>query len=151
MKRMALRPICLADGTKILKGMTISVDARQLHSETIYPEPDTFKPWRFCELRDSSDAWQSKSQFAAASLEMPGFGYGRQACPGRAFAAHVIKLTIANIILTYDIALPRGQLPDKVMFRSFSIVDPRAKIQFRRRDLDEETAKILDGRSAGCT
>jgi cytochrome P450 len=103
MKRVALRPIVLTDGTKIPRGMAVSVDARQLQSEAVYEEPGVFKPWRFYDLKDRDSTWQTKGQFAAASLDMPGFGFGRQACPGRAFAAQIIKLCIVNIILRYDI------------------------------------------------
>jgi cytochrome P450 len=145
MKRVALRPIVLTDGTKIPRGMAVSVDARQLQSEAVYEEPGVFKPWRFYDLKDRDSTWQTKGQFAAASLDMPGFGFGRQACPGRAFAAQIIKLCIVNIILRYDIVLSPGEKPTAIVFRSFSIVDPKARVEVRKRDLKHDVERLLDG------
>lgn len=86
-----------------------------------YPDPDVFKPWRFVELRRSIDSGDhiddhvhsARMTFAATSGEYLAFGNGRQACPGRFFAAAELKLMLAYMLMLYDIETldtrPRGR------------------------------------------
>lgn len=147
MKRLSVRPIDLRDGTHIPSGVSLCVDARQFTDESVYPSPSEFQPWRFHELRKQDVArWGGKGQFAVTSREMPAFGFGRQACPGRAFASNVIKLILLNIVLKYDFRIEDEESTDTIMFRSFSTAHPSAKIELRARQVDGDLQRILSGK-----
>ncbi|KAH9917080.1 cytochrome P450 [Fomitopsis serialis] len=70
-----------------------------LHDETIYEDPDDFKPERFLNIEP-----------ALAELRDPRkivFGHGRRICPGRFLGDSSIWLVIANMIATFDLAKAR--------------------------------------------
>lgn len=82
--RIVLKPIVLKDGTVIPKGYTIEAPyAAFVNDARIYPEPDTFNPYRFVNLREgkAADPIGYKSteqyQFVTVTKENMGFGYGR--------------------------------------------------------------------------
>ena len=45
----------------------------------------------------------------AVAKENLNFGFGRNACPGRFFAANEIKLILARILLDFDLMMPDGR------------------------------------------
>lgn len=47
-------------------------------------------------------------QYVSVTKENMGFGYGRHACPGRFFATTQMKLTLAYILLNYELKMPDG-------------------------------------------
>ena len=98
-----------------------------------FSDPDTFNPSRFYQSRsaavnstkepadvernrvqvgkggkekgDHGDA-ASEASFAGLDPRMPIWGLGRWSCPGRHYADLQIKLTIAEILLNWDVSLP---------------------------------------------
>ena len=69
-------------------------------NEELYPEPEKFIPERFWGKMDSGAARQVDSVF----------GFGRRACPGRAFAESSIFLLISNIIATMDLTKEKDEI-----------------------------------------
>jgi cytochrome P450 len=61
-----------------------------MHDETIYPEPDKFKPERFMGEDDKS------------SLAI--FGFGRRICPGLHTAQDSLFIMAASVIATFDVS-----------------------------------------------
>lgn len=61
-------------------------------NEELYPEPEQFIPERF---------WGKMNSDAAHQVDAV-FGFGRRACPGKAFAESSIFLIMSNIIATMD-------------------------------------------------
>jgi cytochrome P450 len=80
-----------------------------LRDPEIYPEPNTFKPFRFAQTNVDevrSGATQLNSPRQTWVTTGPGyavFGHGRHACPGRFFASAELKLLLAYILMNYDI------------------------------------------------
>lgn len=71
--------------------------------------------------------------------EFLAFGYGRQACPGRFFAAHEVKLVICHLLLKYDWRLADGaEEPRSRAYGNGLECDGLAKIAIRKRDAGEE-------------
>ncbi|KAM7478258.1 hypothetical protein LguiA_026471 [Lonicera macranthoides] len=66
----------------------------------LWEDPEEFRPDRF--LNSSID-------FKGSHFELIPFGAGRRGCPGALFAMAVIELTLANLLYSFDIALPYGQ------------------------------------------
>ncbi|KAK6204161.1 hypothetical protein LQW54_008395 [Pestalotiopsis sp. IQ-011] len=113
------------------------------HDPEIYPDPYTFKPFRFAEKRDggaggteSTYVEKARQAWATTSSEYPAFGHGRHACPGRFFASSELKLMLANIILQYDFKLQEKR-PDNVWFGMNRIPPMKATISVRRRSVEK--------------
>jgi cytochrome P450 len=108
-----------------------------LHDPALYPEPETFKPFRFAELREAADQEglkleRARQGWAATSKSYSTFGAGRHACPGRFFASTSIKVFLAYILLNYDIE----KQPERPITPSIgmALLPPlKARIRFKRR------------------
>ncbi len=79
---------------KVLEPGTVVVGCIYLahHRESVYPNPDSFRPERFLEKRFSP-------------FEFLPFGGGARRCIGMAFAQFEMKLVISRIVSTFDLAL----------------------------------------------
>lgn len=113
--RRANRPVHLRDGTVIPAGAVFRVlAAPPLYDPALYPDPLAFDAYRFARLRDGTSpdpigfANREMYQFVSASKENLQWGLDRHACPGRFFAAAVIKLVLAEVIERYDVRMPGG-------------------------------------------
>ncbi|RKK20273.1 hypothetical protein BFJ66_g7400 [Fusarium oxysporum f. sp. cepae] len=75
------------------------------HDEELYPNGNTFKPFRFVLLhkdegiRDSADA---HTLIPSSQNHVP-FGIGKLSCPGTQFAAVVTKVFLAYLAMNYDL------------------------------------------------
>ncbi|OBZ71184.1 O-methylsterigmatocystin oxidoreductase [Grifola frondosa] len=65
-----------------------------MRDETVYPDPDAFKPER----------WLSKDRDNKSDPWSIGFGFGRRICPGRDLAEQILFTTVACILATFDIS-----------------------------------------------
>jgi len=66
-----------------------------LHDEKFYPDPHSFKPERFADLKKS----------ALTDLNVipdPAFGFGRRICPGRWVAFEMIWIAAASLLSVYN-------------------------------------------------
>lgn len=82
MNRYAIEEVVLSDGTKIPKGARLMVESTLVDPE-LYPNPYTFKPYRFVELRNDVENGKGKDyQFVTVNPEFMAFGLGTHACPG---------------------------------------------------------------------
>lgn len=63
------------------------------------------------------------------------FGFGRQSCPGRYFAATEIKLFFIHFLTKYDIKMPDGveDLYQNSDLGGFNLPYPTKTIMFRKR------------------
>lgn len=108
-ERRALRSFTLSNGQYIPKGTIIEIPNHAISRDPdLFPDPESFKPWRFAEMRGEG-AEDARHQFVSVSQLLGSFGYGRHACPGRFFAANELKLILARAILTYDIRMKDGE------------------------------------------
>lgn len=105
-----------------------------------HPSPETFVPFRFWDLRRDVNTGErlpdhverSRISFAATSNDYLAFGNGRQACPGRFFAAAELKLMLAYILLHYDFEM-LSQRPADSWVGILRIPSPSAKVRVKRR------------------
>jgi cytochrome P450 len=104
-QRKALQPFSLPDGTLIPAGTRIAIAWAAISRDPEYFEnPDRFDGYRFVNASNAADGKGSgTNQFVAISREYLVFGFGRHACPGRFFATTLIKITIATLLLRYDL------------------------------------------------
>lgn len=136
MQRKILDDHTFTDGTKVPCGTTVGVATESVHmNDEIYPDASTFDPFRFIKLKEQ-DATGRNFDLVVTSKESIAFGIGRHACPGRYFAACIMKLMFAHVVLHYDVKVENeGVRPDD-MWNALSCVPNRdAKIFFRKRVL----------------
>lgn len=132
MRRGATADIKLSDGTRIPKGSSVMVSSHQMWDPSIYPNPETFDPYRFLKMRETPGN-ESTCQLVSLFPEHFGFGFGKHACPGRFFASNEIKIALCHILLKYDIA-PIQDSPSQPRRVGLSLgVNATCKIAIRRR------------------
>lgn len=105
-----------------------------------YADPDTFDGLRFHKLRKQADGSAEvgakvRHQFVATSKTQVQFGLGRHACPGRWFAAHVIKMVVAAVLLGYDLKFRDGEdRPSTFLFQTTNMPHPKTRIMVKAQD-----------------
>ncbi|KAG6332745.1 hypothetical protein ID866_6343 [Astraeus odoratus] len=132
--RKALKDITLSDGTLIPKGTYVAVPAHAIHHDAcIYENPHAFEPFRFADMREQQGE-SSRHQMVAVSPESLAFGCGKAACPGRFFAAVVLKSMLAHIVVSYDVKLETNTSRPKSKFLGPLIAASHtARVMFRKR------------------
>lgn len=118
-------------GITIPKGSRILIEAPFFTPE-VFQDPYKFDAYRFLHMREAEggNGWQ----YTTASKEFMAFGLGQHSCPGRFFVANEIKIALCHMLLRYDWQFLDGQARPADIQRAGAItVDPRAKVQVRRR------------------
>ncbi|EKG20893.1 Cytochrome P450 [Macrophomina phaseolina MS6] len=123
--------ITLSDGTHLPQGACLGIPTLAMRSTDRWgPDAEHFVGDRFYKLRQQPGNG-SRWQFISTSADHMGFGYGRQACPGRFFATNQIKIAIIHLLLNYEWRFQNKQ-PQSVI-ESEHIPDPSAEIMIKTR------------------
>ncbi|KAG2018582.1 cytochrome P450 [Coprinopsis cinerea AmutBmut pab1-1] len=144
MQRQTRVDFRLSNGVVIPKGFRVAVASAPLHNDPeIYPEPTTFKGFRFVEGSERDqlkgegavEDGLSRQTMVALSPSFLHFGAGRHACPGRFFAVNEVKAILAYILMTYDMKLPGKSTtpPAARWIADARVPDPNTEIFFRKR------------------
>ncbi|KAK4224319.1 ent-kaurene oxidase [Podospora fimiseda] len=124
--------IVTTSGVRIPKDCQIAVPSHVvLHDEGIYEGAGEFKPFRFVEERlDEKVEYVKRAgkAWATTSNEFLGFGQGRNACPGRFFAATEVRLVEG---------VGKGK-PEVKWFAHATVPDLKACIRVKRREFVRE-------------
>ncbi|KAK7709721.1 hypothetical protein SLS63_013131 [Diaporthe eres] len=149
-QRKVHRPITLSNGQLIPAGVIIEIPAHSIvHDPERFDRPSEFDAFRHYRARhrDASavagpggekkapaGAGAAAHQMVSTSLNNLPFGYGRQACPGRFFAANEIKMIVARAILDYEIQLADGATEryPNIEYNEANIPDPSKELMFKR-------------------
>lgn len=130
--------IQLSDGKTVLpQGATITIPGGPMsRDEAFYNDPMRFDGFRFYRPGTEDAGAANISQYYTG-IE-PGnltWGNGRFTCPGRWYAAAMIKLIIAKLLLEYDISFPPGQQsrPENTKYDTEVHPDFGARIGFSKR------------------
>ncbi|CAA7268009.1 unnamed protein product [Cyclocybe aegerita] len=161
MIRKTLQPFMFSDGTTLPTGTVLCVasDARHLDphlssSSSSSSSPEVFDGFRHSRLYEhhygdsspsfttptSGASWgtggtggSTRFQLTTATPDYLAWGYGRHACPGRFFAAVVLKMLLAHVVLGYDVRFEDGMRPEDVVDGARRVPNPRARVLFRKR------------------
>nr|XP_036582281.1 ent-kaurene oxidase [Colletotrichum truncatum]KAF6790941.1 ent-kaurene oxidase [Colletotrichum truncatum] len=150
-QRKVMKTFTLPNGQLVPAGTIIEVPSHAInYDETIYAEPEKFDALRFYNIRKQKEAALSmtmsandatteaaaNNQFTSVSETSLAFGYGRNACPGRFFAANEIKMILATTILNYDLKMPDGCTAryDNLTVGSQLVPDPSKSIMMKLRN-----------------
>ncbi|KAH9930095.1 cytochrome P450 [Fomitopsis serialis] len=127
--RKAVQDYTFSDGTFIPKGTFVAAASLPIHlDDDIYANPDVFNPWRFA---------TGKEHLIKTSDHYLLFGHGRHACPGRFFAAAMLKTILAHVVTTYDVRFPDGMdahaVPPPTWVSSSMVPNRKAEVLLRER------------------
>ncbi|KAF9067169.1 cytochrome P450 [Rhodocollybia butyracea] len=134
MTRMALRDFTFSDGTVVPAGTIVAVASQALHYDgAYYEDPETFKPFRFSNLREQ-EGESLKHQMAAVDPAFVVFGGGRPMCPGRFFAVNELKALMGHVLLTYDVEFENNKgIPPPSWHGVAYSPNRSAEVMFRKR------------------
>jgi cytochrome P450 len=130
----------MLDGNiKVPRGIQMGVPMHSIHfDEEFYTDAGRFDPFRFSdsiEQRNQAAAGLStakKKTLVALDDTFLMFGYGKNSCPGRFFAAHLMKLIMAPIIQNYDVEFMETR-PAIQTLMEFRFPSESTTIRVRRR------------------
>ncbi|KAG6112407.1 hypothetical protein E4U14_002091 [Claviceps sp. LM454 group G7] len=137
MHRAALQDVTLPDGLRIRKGERVFVDIPHMRDPDLYEEPDTFDMYRFLRMRSDPDL-AIKAPLVNTSPEHLAFGHGTQACPGRFFAAVLIKVVLSHLLLKYDWQVAPGSQTESLAVGLTKRMNSRLRLLFRKREQEFE-------------
>ncbi|RWA06383.1 hypothetical protein EKO27_g8727 [Xylaria grammica] len=143
-RRRALQPFTLSDGTKVSVGEWACAPSAAINTHArYYPSPETFSGFRFVDPAILSDtheyptppAMQTKpSKLTDVDHSFLMWGTGRMACPGRYYASAFMKVVIAQLLMNYDFELVKPSHARWISWRVAKIPRPRTKVVFTARD-----------------
>ncbi|KAG6184161.1 hypothetical protein E4U27_001038 [Claviceps purpurea] len=131
MGRRVETDVTLSDGIFLPKGSLTAFSCQRRWDPTLYANASQWDGARFFNKRKEKGQEQT-AQLVATSPDHMAFGYGRQACPGRFFAASVTKIVLAHLLLKYDVRL-HDRKPQIAALGFALSSDPSVKVDVRRR------------------
>ena len=132
MHRIVRQPVILSDGLVLPQGAHICFAAGPLcRDDAIIPNPQPFDGFRWAQ--NPNVKTNSLVSIGPANMH---FGFGRQACPGRFFAAYTIKAIMSRVLMEYDFKHEDGGVERPVNIRIGEQIMPNvgANILLRKRD-----------------
>ncbi|KAK1427364.1 hypothetical protein QVD17_16047 [Tagetes erecta] len=103
------REDCTIAGYNVKAGTRLIINAWKLHRDaSIWNDPCKYKPERFMGL-DHEHVDVTGHKF----FLIP-FGSGRRSCPAATFAVHVLHLTLARLVHSFDLVQPEGLPVDMI-------------------------------------
>ncbi|KAL4865956.1 hypothetical protein BDV12DRAFT_210778 [Aspergillus spectabilis] len=134
MTRAVTSDFTFSDGTTVPKGSYVLVPMHAMYlDDSLFPDASKFDAFRWCRLRDQPGN-ETRYQFVTTSPTHINFGHGRDACPGRFFAAQGIKLLLAHTLIHYDLCLEdRTGLPKPSWYDRSRLPNQTARVLFRTR------------------
>ena len=142
--RAADEAVTLPDGKTIPKGGFFKLFMDSAMDPNVFPNPETFDPYRFLKLRErpgEENSWQ----FVTTSPESLAFGHGMHACPGRFFASNEVKIALCWLLLKYDWKLEDGvSRPQNMLIATENIADPMLQLMYKRRTEEVDLMGLLE-------
>lgn len=101
----------VVDGHVIEKGTQVGVNLYSLfHNEDIFPDPWTFEPERWLELKkEEKETPEEKEKRAVMRRTLISFGLGDRNCPGRALAWLEMSVAIARLFWYFEFENAPGE------------------------------------------
>ncbi|KAF5680548.1 cytochrome P450 monooxygenase [Fusarium denticulatum] len=119
--------ITVDNGIYVPPGVHIEIPMHSIHTdEGFYADAGTFKPFRF------ADGTSPSRSAVTLDETFLGFGYGKNACPGRFFGLHVMKVVLAYLVMNYDVEFGSEEPPMRTMWE-YRIPRESTSIKIRRR------------------
>lgn len=133
MRREVTETMKLPDGSILQKGDQVAVSSQRMWDDSVHASPLEYDGYRFLKMRKEPGR-ENFGQLVTTSPDHLAFGHGTHACPGRFFAAHEVKIALAQILTEYDIRLLQDTPPRVFNFGITLSADPFAKLEMRKWD-----------------
>lgn len=127
--------IDIGNGIRIGQGVRMVFPTQDVHLDADnYADPRRYDAFRFsrpCEKDVVGERMDQELITTTTPTFLP-FGYGRHACPGRWFAAQLMKQALAYLVMHYDVELVGGPVRRRALLNT--MVPPvDAQIRIRRK------------------
>ncbi|GJJ09828.1 hypothetical protein Clacol_004052 [Clathrus columnatus] len=142
--RLAMVDYVFSNGIRLPKDALVAVPTIARHmDDEVFPNAKTFDGFRFCKPQSATDdrgdsvnraGTSASSKLTTLSSDYLLFGLGEHACPGRFFAANLIKLTISHMLMTYDIKLDPTCPPSGRYVTADFQPSPKDVLLFRKKE-----------------
>ncbi|KAM5543812.1 hypothetical protein V8D89_002429 [Ganoderma adspersum] len=131
MLRKAMVDVTLRDGTLIPAGTIVATSQYAIHHDPQhYDRPDAFDPSRW----ETADADGARKTFVTTSDDYIPWGNGKYSCPGRFFAAVELKITLAYLVMNYDMMFEGGgRRPPNEFWATTVHAAPNTTVLFKAR------------------
>ncbi|RDA86915.1 hypothetical protein CP532_1870 [Ophiocordyceps camponoti-leonardi (nom. inval.)] len=145
----------------IPKGIVLTANVESTHhDDVLYGDALVYQPFRYALMREEGAEDEEKKKSVASEMDEKStatsvvtpnnntnpltlgmvstsshhlaFGHGRHACPGRFFAAHELKLILAQLLLNYEFR-PIAERPRPGWIGSIAIPPLGACVEMRRK------------------
>lgn len=117
-------------------GIRVCVPAHSIHRDpAFHPAPSTYNAFRFAAeagIGEATEPLPKRASVATMTDSFLVFGHGRHACPGRFFAAHMMKLMLAYLVQHYEVAKLTHRV-DKQVQVGTARPDANLRLTVRRR------------------
>lgn len=159
MHRIVKEPLTLSDGLHLPKGVHICFPSGPISKDPNFvSNPAIFDGFRWCQdpadrnalratsITSNGDVGEDKEKpslapspttsFISISPSNMHFGFGRQACPGRFFAAGTIKAIMSRIIMDYEFKFEDdrvGWRPANIGIGEHIFPNTQTRVLFRKR------------------
>ncbi|KAL6720899.1 hypothetical protein ACLMJK_002824 [Lecanora helva] len=143
MKRLFKQPHTFQNGIHIPANTYICLPTFAIENDPEHTQnPSTFDGLRSWRLRQrhhtdssSKEAMESEfHQFTSVEPTVLNFGYGKTACPGRFFAALVLKILFVKLLEDYEFRFLEGKgRPRNIQMHEFLFPWPWDRIEVRKR------------------
>ncbi|XP_031109593.1 cytochrome P450 CYP82D47-like [Ipomoea triloba] len=116
--RSSLKDCILSQGYHVPAGTRLMINIWKIHrDESIWPEPNEFKPERFLTTHKHIDV-------RGQHFELIPFGSGRKSCPGIQLSLQTLHISLATLLHCFDFALPSDEKID--MSESAGLINAKA-------------------------
>ena len=137
-ERIITKDFQFSDGFIIPARTQVGVPSQAIAMDPdLFPNPKIFHGLRFSDLESASGEIESNGrlQWAASNLTNMAFGYGRHACPGRAFAGFEIKQIMVHLLMNYDFKFGEAveSRPENTKIETQMIPNRTTQLLLRRR------------------
>ena len=108
---------CTLGGYHIPAGTRLMFNISKIHRDPrVWLDPNDFRPEKFLTTHKDFDVRGQNFEFIP-------FGSGRRICPGVSFALHVLHLTLALLLHSFEIETPMGEPVD--MTEGLGVTSPK--------------------------
>ncbi|OCL05803.1 cytochrome P450 [Glonium stellatum] len=139
-RRKALQPFTFSDGIHVSKDEWICVPHRSIMRDSMrFSNALQFDPFRFHKAKEMNANTRerlSQSYLTEASDTWLAWGIGRIVCPGRFYAAAILKLVLARMLVDYDCELQKMRGSRSYQWRSSLVPKRSVKLMVRNREKD---------------
>ncbi|KAF4463858.1 ent-kaurene oxidase, partial [Fusarium albosuccineum] len=119
--------ITLDNEIYIPPGVHIELPMHEIHmDESFIKDAGSFKPFRF------ADGTSTARSAVSLDETFLGFGYGRNACPGRFLGTHIMKVVLAYFVTNYDVEFGPEMPPMQTLWE-YRIPKESTTLRIKRR------------------